>query len=235
LRLIVAQSNLNAVHLTTVQVSPKGREGRPMTTMSDQTAEQDAPTRRRFTTTDLALIAAFAALMCVCGYAAAIPVGSAGVPITLQTFAIVLTGLVLGPVRGFVSVGLYLLLGLAGLPVFASHASGPGAFTGASSGYLWTFLLVPLVAGAGALLLGRLRTHALLLFVAALAATVVNHIGGIVGLHQVIHAGWHQAIVIDGPYWPGDILKSAVAAIVAAEVHRAFPALLGRVRPQPRA
>jgi len=199
-----------------------------MTTMTDQTTE---PTHavRRFSTTDLALVAAFAALISVCSYVAAIPVGGAGVPITLQTFAIVLTGLVLGPVRGFCAVGLYLLLGLAGLPVFAHHASGAAVFTGATAGYLWTFLLVALIAGLGASLAGpRLRTRAVVLFVAALVATVVNHLGGIVGLRVVLPITWHKAAIFDAPYWVGDVVKAAVASIVAAEVHRAFPHLLGR-------
>lgn len=200
--------------------------------MSAMTDEMTEPGRavRRFSTTDLALVAAFAALISVCSYAAAIPVGGAGVPITLQTFAVLLAGLVLGPVRGFCAVGLYLLLGLAGLPVFAQHTSGAAVFTGATSGYLWTFLLTAFIAGLGAHLVGpRLRTRAVVLFVAALVATVVNHIGGIVGLHLVIPGtSWHGAAVIDAPYWVGDIVKAAVASIVAAEVHRAFPNLLSQ-------
>src|SRR3954464_3003606 len=95
--------------------------------------------RRRSTTTDLALVAAFAALISACAYVGAIPVGGAGVPITLQTFGVMLAGCLLGPVRGFLAGSLYLLLGAIGLPVFAEHSSGLGVFTGASGGYLIAF------------------------------------------------------------------------------------------------
>ncbi|WP_459982950.1 biotin transporter BioY [Nocardioides sp. AN3] len=188
----------------------------------------NATGRRRFTTTDLALIAVFAALIAAAAYVAAIPVGGAGVPLTLQTFALILTGLVLGPVRGFLAASLYLLLGLVGLPVFAEHTSGAAVFTGPTAGYLYSFPLMTAVAGLGALLVGANRTRAVFLFVPALAAVLVNHAAGILGLHLSLDVSWAKAASFDAPFWLGDIVKAAVAAIVAAEVHRAFPALLGR-------
>jgi biotin transport system substrate-specific component len=184
--------------------------------------------KRRFTTTDLALIAVFAAFVAAASYLAAIPLGGANVPLTLQSFAIVLTGLVLGPVRGFLATALYLLLGLIGLPVFAEHSSGAAVFTGPTAGYLYTFPVMAAVAGLGALLVGGRRTRALFLFVPALVGMLVNHAGGIVGLHVYYDVSWAKAATFDAPYWVGDIVKCAVAAIVAAEVHRAFPRLLGR-------
>ena len=74
--------------------------------------------------TDVALIAAFAALIAACAVVGGIPVGGAGVDITLQTFGVLLAGCVLGPIRGFLAVTLYLGLGAVGLPVFAGHTAG---------------------------------------------------------------------------------------------------------------
>jgi len=194
-----------------------------------QTPTTSAPAaRRRFTTTDLALIAVFAALIAAAAYTAAIPVGGANVPLTLQSFAIILAGLVLGPVRGFLAASLYLLLGLVGLPVFAEHTSGAAVFTGPSAGYLYSFPVVAAVAGIGAVLVGANRTRALFLFVPALAAILVNHAFGIVGMRIYFDVSWAKAAAFDAPYWIGDLVKGAIAAIVAAEVHRAFPQLLGR-------
>jgi biotin transport system substrate-specific component len=191
--------------------------------------ESPAPvaTKRRLTTTDLALIAAFAALIAAAAYVAGIPISS-GVPITLQSFALILTGLVLGPVRGFLAASLYLLLGLVGLPVFAEHTSGAAVFTGPTAGYLYSFPVLTAVAGLGALLVGAHRTRALFLFVPAVAAILVNHAAGIAGLHVALDVPWSKAASIDAPFWLGDLVKGALAAIVAAEVHRAFPRLLGR-------
>jgi biotin transport system substrate-specific component len=199
-----------------------------MSTVTDEAATA-SPTRRRLSTTDLALVAAFGALVAVASYTAAIPVGGAGVPITLQTLAVLLAGLVLGPVRGFLAVCLYLVLGLVGLPVFAEHSSGAAVFTHPGAGYLYTFPVAAAIAGFGAkYVAGRHRTRAILLFAAALVATVANHLGGIVGFHAVLGMSWHQAATTDAPYWIGDLVKAALAAIVAAEVHRAFPRLLAR-------
>lgn len=196
-------------------------------TATEPVTESSPP--RRLDTTDLALVAAFAALISVCSYVAAIPIGVAGVPITLQTFAILLTGALLGPLRGVLAVVLYLLLGLAGLPVFAEHSSGPGVFTGATAGYLWTFPLVALVVGllVKYVLKGR-RTNPVLVLVAACVGVVVSHVGGIVGLMTVLRVDLAKAAGLDAPYWGVDAIKAVVAAVVAASVHRAFPKLLAR-------
>ncbi|MFT4083623.1 MAG: biotin transporter BioY [Nocardioides sp.] len=200
-----------------------------MAVMTDQS--ELSSTRSRLSTTDLALVAAFAALIAVCSYLAAIPVGGGGVPITLQTFAIMLTGALLGPLRGTLAVIVYLLLGLAGLPVFAEHSAGPGVFTGATAGYLWSFPLVALVVGFGVkyVVRGR-RTSALSVFLACAVGVLLNHAAGILGMSIVLHVDLHTAAGFDAPFWLGDGIKAAVAAIVAAEVHRAFPALLGTTR-----
>lgn len=195
-------------------------------------AASPAPTstsRSRSTTTDLALIAAFAALIVACTLVASIPVGGAGVPITLQTFGVLLAGCLLGPVRGFLSVSLYLLLGLIGLPVFAGHTAGWGVLTGYTGGYLWAFPVGAALAGYLVQYVAReRRTRAIFVFLAAMAGTVVIHVGGIIGLKVVLDWTWTHAIKVDALYWAGDILKAAIVALVAAEVHRAFPRLLDR-------
>ncbi|MEP9381290.1 biotin transporter BioY [Nocardioides sp. KR10-350] len=201
----------------------------PTSPTADTTTPPSGTAGRRLSTTDLALVAAFAALVAVCSYVAAIPVGGAGVPITLQTFAILLAGALLGPLRGTLAVALYLLLGLAGLPVFAGHTSGPGPFTGASAGYLWSFPVIALVVGfLVRYVVGRRRTSALYVFLACAVGVLVNHAGGILGMSAVLHVSLAKAASFDAPFWLGDAIKAAVAAIVAAEVHRAFPALLRR-------
>ena len=75
------------------------------------TTHGDSPTTSSSPARDIALVAAFAALISASAYVGAIPVGSAGVPITLQTLTVMLAGCILGPVRGFSAVSLYLALG----------------------------------------------------------------------------------------------------------------------------
>jgi len=199
---------------------------------STTTTAPRASTRRRSTTTDLALIAAFAALIAACAYIGGIPVGGGAVPITLQSFGILLAGCLLGPVRGFLAVVLYLALGAAGLPVFAEHSSGLGVFTSISAGYLWSFPLVALLAGLLVQYVARSRrTSALVVFCCAVPAVVLNHLAGVLGMKLWADTTWQTAFAWDAPFWLGDIVKVALVALVAAEVHRAFPHLLG---PRPR-
>ncbi len=199
-------------------------------TTSTTPDQREATVRHRFTTTDLALVAAFAALISACAYVGGIPVGGAGVEITLQTFGILLAGCVLGPARGFLAAALYLVLGAVGLPVFAGHSSGLGVFTGISAGYLWSFPLIALLAGLLVSLAARRTgpTRAFVIFLCALPAVLLNHALGVTGMKFVGDVSWVTAWGWDAPFWVGDILKVAVVALVAAEVHRAFPALLRR-------
>lgn len=197
-------------------------------TMTDDTTAPAAP-RVRLTATDLALVAAFAALIAACTVVGGIPVGGAGVEITLQTFAIGLSGALLGPVRGTLAVVLYLAMGAAGLPVFAGHSAGVGVFTGITAGYLWSFPLIALLTGLLVRYVARdRRTSALVVFLCLLPGLGANHLFGILGMAAFSDVPFTTAATWDAPYWVGDILKIAVAALVAAEVHRAFPQLLGR-------
>ncbi|MEU5805618.1 biotin transporter BioY [Streptomyces sp. NPDC059650] len=93
---------------------------------------------------DIALVVGGAALT---GLAAqiAVPVPGSPVPVTGQTFAALLVGTAFGARRGFLSLGLYALLGAAGLPWFANGTSGAG---GASFGYVLGMLLAATVVGA---------------------------------------------------------------------------------------
>lgn len=202
----------------------------PATSSTTRIQPVETEPRRRSTPTDLALIAAFAALIGALAYVGAIPVGSAGVPITLQTLGVALAGAILGPVRGFLAVLLYLALGAVGLPVFAEHSAGLGAFTTVSAGYLIAFpFAAALIGFLVKYVLGARRTRAALVFLALAAGSiVVIHPLGIVGMKLHQDVDWATALSWDLPFWVGDLLKTTVAAIIAAEVHRAFPALLKR-------
>lgn len=182
--------------------------------------------QRRNPATDLALIATFAALIAVCAILPAISLGP--VPFTLQTFAIVLTGAVLGARRGFFAALLYLAVGAIGLPVFAGGSAGLAPFAGPTMGYLVSF---PFAAAAAGLIAARIpRRGALGTTLALLLATVVgvavNHALGIAGLAWRGGMSIGQAAIVDVAFLPLDLVKALLAAIVATAVHRAFPALL---------
>jgi biotin transport system substrate-specific component len=177
---------------------------------------------------DTALIAVFAALIAAVSLAPAVPVG-VGVPITLQTLGVALTALVLGPVRGCLATLLYVVVGLAGLPVFAGGFAGVGVFAKPSIGYLLAFPLAALLSGfvASRFVRGNRHWLPLKLVASALMGSIIFiHPAGIVGMSINAHISLSQAFVTDMLYWPGDVIKSSLAGLIAAVVHRTFPALL---------
>src|SRR3989338_9411909 len=76
-----------------------------------------------------------------------IPLPFTPVPITLQTLMVLLSGAVLGPYYGAVSMGIYLALGAIGLPVFAGGGSGIGSLLGPTGGYLFSYFIAAFAIG----------------------------------------------------------------------------------------
>lgn len=191
--------------------------------------------RARWNATDLGLIAVFAALVAGSALIAAIPVGGLGVPITLQTLAVMLTGLALGPGRAFAAVGLYVLLGLAGLPIFSGGRSGLGVLAGPSAGYIVGFVFAATAVGWLAVVVfrrtaGRLRRfRAVLLFAAAMLSSIIFVHGlGILGMMLNAKLDFSKAFLADLAFYPGDVIKNVLAVTIALALHKAFPDLLVR-------
>lgn len=94
----------------------------------------------------LGLALLFAGLIAICAQVR-IFVEFTPVPFTLQVYGVLLAGVVLGPRYGGFSVGSYIMMGICGLPVFASGDSGAGYLQGATGGYLIGFLLAGVIVG----------------------------------------------------------------------------------------
>ena len=109
----------------------------------------------RFSLRDMALAALGAALIAVCSWISLPALLPTGVPFTLQTFAVCLLAALFGWRLGLVTVGVYLLLGAVGLPVFAGFKGGVGALLGVTGGYLLGFVFTALCTGLAADRLGR--------------------------------------------------------------------------------
>ena len=171
------------------------------------------PAKRSLTTKEMAYIALFAIIIAICSWAA-VP---GPIPFTMQTFAIFLSMGLLGGRRGTMAVGLYLLMGVVGLPVFASFTGGIGRLLGTTGGYIVGFLFSALVMWAmekafgksgKVLLLGMILGLAVCyLFGTAWFVLVYNHTSG--------PMGWMSALAICVvPYLVPDAAKIALAMLV---------------------
>ncbi len=110
-------------------------------------------TTTRENTRDMVYIAMFAVLIAVCSWIS-VP---ATVPFTLQTFGVFVTVGVLGGKRGSLSVLVYLLLGMIGVPVFAGFSGGIGCLLGSTGGYIIGFLFSALVMWGMEIAFGKSR------------------------------------------------------------------------------
>ena len=133
------------------------------------------------------------------------------VPITLQTFAVLLTAAALGPWRGSAAIGLYVLMGLVGLPFYTQGRSGLATATGATGGYLIGFVLAAGLVGH----LARRGWDRRPLGTAAMMAvgTAVIFAAGVPWLGHVLHTGVAETLTKGlWPFLPGAVLKIAAAA-----------------------
>jgi biotin transport system substrate-specific component len=190
-----------------------------------------ASRKNAVSTTDLALIATFAAFIAVCAILPALGTNASGVEFTLQMFGIFLTAGVLGATRGALAVLLYLAVGTAGVPIFAGQHGGPSVWTGASAGYLVAFPIAAFLVGLAASAVARRNPAAVavvLSIVAAIVTVAVVGVLGAIGMSIKLNVDFGVAWGYATPFFLFDILKGIFAAIVAAAVHRAFPQLVKR-------
>lgn len=133
------------------------------------------------------------------------------VPITGQTFAVLLSGVVLGARRAFLAQMLYLLEGACGLPFFAGGAAGAAVLAGPTGGYLVAFPFAALVTGS--LAERAWDRHPITMFVAMLLGSAVIFALGLAQLSRYVPSG---SLVAAGlaPFVIGDIVKSGLAAAV---------------------
>ena len=166
----------------------------------------------------MTLIAVMAALICVAG-PLTIPIGP--IPLSLATFAVYLAGSVLGRKKGTIAVGLYLLIGIIGVPVFSGFSGGFQKIAGVTGGYLIGYLPCAYLSGVGAEKRDSMGWwfHALMM----VAGTVLLYTIGTVNfmLHTGNGLGAALSLCVI-PFLPGDILKIAAAAFLTVPVRKAI-------------
>lgn len=175
-------------------------------------------TARRTATSHLVTAALVTALLAASAWIS-IPLGA--VPVTLQTFFVVLAALLLPARWVAASLGLYLLLGAAGLPIFSAGNGGLGVLFGPTGGYLVGFF-VGGTAGAVARATAVKRLPDLAAdAIAAVVVVVVTYACGVLQLALVANLTMMQAVTAGAvPFIVPDAIKAAVAVAAAQVIRR---------------
>lgn len=157
--------------------------------------------------TQIALVLGGAAFVAVSAQIA-IPLPFTPVPLTLQTFAVLLTGAALGSLRGVLAMTVYALVGMAGAPIYSQGASG---FGGATFGYILGFILAAFIVGRlaeGGATTTPWRTAGLMLI-----GNIAIYAVGVTWLKVSMDFTWSMAIALGAtPFLIGDVIKIALAA-----------------------
>lgn len=152
------------------------------------------------------------------------------VPITGQTLGVILVGAALGSRRGAAALLTYLLIGLAGAPVFAEFSGGPASVLSPSFGFILGFVPAAFVAGWFA---ERAWDRTPLLAMAGfVAASAVPFLFGVPYLAMILDAVMGVELGLGGvlaaglwPFIPGGLVKAAMAAVLIPAAWKGVRAL----------
>lgn len=176
--------------------------------------------KAKFKTIDIVYIGIFAAIIAVCAWIS-IPLT---VPITLQTLGVCVTAGLLGTKRGTLSVAIYIILGIIGVPVFASFSSGLGYLLGATGGYIIGFIFTAIIIGVMVKSLGKKAwVYALSMIIGVIACYIFGTIwfiyvynrGNADTVSLVTVLGWCVT-----PFIIPDMIKIAVATFLCVKLDK---------------
>ena len=186
------------------------------------------PTRGdpRLPVAQLALAGLLAAVLAVASW---VSIPFVPVPLTLQTLAVLVAGGLLGRYWGPVSVGVYILMGLVGVPVFAGGHAGPAVIAGPLGGFLVGFVLAAFIMGVAGDIARRSGTDErrglAALVLGAATASLAVYIVGVPWFMAVTGMSLRTAMTLAFfPFILGDVLKAVVAVVVIRAVGRALVA-----------
>ena len=169
----------------------------------------------------ITLVVAASVLVAACAHVT-LPLPFTPVPLTLQTFAVILIGMFLGPIAGFSAMILYLAEGAMGMPVFSPQ--GPGGIAqllGPTAGYLFAYPLAAAAAGWTVRALPKITSRFTRAVLAGVAANVIFFALGAAWLAQLLHlsgpAVWTLTVA---PFLLGEVIKITAAAGLYSTLQR---------------
>lgn len=168
---------------------------------------------------DIVSVAMMTALIVICSWVY-IPIGN--IPVTLQTFAVCVAVGIFGMKKGTLSVAVYLILGILGLPVFSFFKGGIGALFGATGGYTIGFVLCAFVSG---FIISKSKKIPVMIMGFAIGLIVCYAVGTLWFLFVYMKDTGAQGLVTAltacvFPFVIPDIIKIVLAAVVADSVRK---------------
>lgn len=166
----------------------------------------------KMATKEVVCIGMFAAVLAILSQIS-IPMPS-GVPVTLQTFAVALTGVVLAWKFGTISTLIYILLGAVGVPVFSGLSGGMQVLVNYTGGFIWGFIVMTLLCGIGIRMKNKILGMAL-----GFVGLAVCHLFGVLQFMAVMDMGFVQSFLLaSAPYLIKDGISVVLAYIVGAQI-----------------
>lgn len=170
----------------------------------------------KISTVELAKMSMCIALCCVTAYLS-FPLPFTPGMVTALTIAMSLTAYILNPKKTFTVILIYILLGSAGVPVFAG-GSGIGKIFGPVGGFYLAWLIAYPVLSA---LKGTTPNFKRYLLANIVTTMPITYVGGIISMMLVMDINFFEAITMAVlPYIPGDVMKAAAAAFVALKLNK---------------
>lgn len=180
--------------------------------LTDETMKKNKDGSAKITTKDIVGVGMFAAVLAVLSQIS-IPMPS-GVPVTLQTFAVALAGVVLAWKLGTASVLVYILLGAVGVPVFAGFTGGAQALVNYTGGFIWGFIAMALLCGIGVRMNNKIA--GILVGIAGLA---VCHLFGTIQFMAVMKMGFVESFLLaSAPYLIKDVISVVLGFVIGGQI-----------------
>lgn len=171
----------------------------------------------KFKIKDLTKMSLCVAILCLTSYLV-IPLPFSPIVIGLQTVMVNVIGLILKPKEAGITVLVYLLMGLIGLPVFSAGTSGPGKLFGPTGGFYFGFLVAVILISC---LKGKKISFARYCIVTIAVGIPIQHTFAI--LFMCIHNGWNLEaafLTVSLPFLIGDVVKCFMASTIAVALNR---------------
>lgn len=163
----------------------------------------------------LAIIGIAAAIICILG-PLSIPIGV--VPVAFANLAIYIVLYALGMKKGTVSVLIYLLIGLIGIPVFSNFSGGLGKLLGPTGGYLIGYIFMALISGY---IIDRFFENKVMCFLGMVLGTAFLYAFGTAWLAHQANLSFSAALAAGViPFIPGDLAKILIASIIGSQVRK---------------